>query len=344
MTDQDGLDRFATCTDQDSSSNELVELPAAGTQTEWLPTSALLPADSPRLDGEDAEHTKMLAESGAKLPPVIVHRDTMRVIDGMHRLGAAMLRGDELIEVRFFEGSAQEAFVLAVKANIAHGRPLSLADRTTAAERIIQDNPTWSDRSIAAAVGLGARTVGTIRRRCVAASDNQDAPKVRVGRDGRVRPVDNTEGRAKAAEFIKNQPEASLREIAKSAGVSPTTARDVRNRIQCGIDPVQVRGARKPASTNHTNLPVARTVRPHALATMLYGLQRDPSLRFNESGRTVLRWVLTRAAHYEEWRKISGDVPTHCAFILADVARRLADEWNHIAEELDKRTQQAISA
>jgi hypothetical protein len=286
----------------------------------------------------------MLAESGAKLPPVIVHRDTMRVIDGMHRLGAAMLRGDELIEVRFFEGSAQEAFVLAVKANIAHGRPLSLADRTTAAERIIQDNPTWSDRSIAAAVGLGARTVGTIRRRCVAASDNQDAPKVRVGRDGRVRPIDNTEGRAKAAEFIKNQPDASLREIAKSAGVSPTTARDVRNRMQRGIDPVAVRSAQRRPHTDHTNLPAARSMRSSALQTMLHGLQRDPSLRFNESGRTVLRWVLTRAAHYEEWRKISGDVPTHCAFILADVARRLADEWNHIAEELDKRTQQAISA
>lgn len=95
----------------------------------------------------------MLAAVEAKLPPIIVHRATMRVIDGMHRLAAAKLRNDETIEVRFFEGTEQEAFVLAVKANISHGRPLSLTDRTSAAERIIVSHPAWSDRAIAVAAG-----------------------------------------------------------------------------------------------------------------------------------------------------------------------------------------------
>jgi hypothetical protein len=36
-----------------------------------------------------------------KLPPILVHRATNRIIDGMHRLEAAKLRGDETISVRF---------------------------------------------------------------------------------------------------------------------------------------------------------------------------------------------------------------------------------------------------
>ena len=37
-------------------------------QAQWIAIDSLGPADSPRLDGEDIEHTRMLAESGAKLP------------------------------------------------------------------------------------------------------------------------------------------------------------------------------------------------------------------------------------------------------------------------------------
>ncbi len=292
----------------------------------WLPVTALRPADSPRRAGEEIGHIEMLASIEERLPPIVVHRETMRVIDGMHRLRAAKLRGDDRVEVRFFDGSEQEAFVLAVTANTTHGLPLSIGDRALATERIIASQPTWSDRAIAVAVGLGARTVGNIRRRM---QDQAEVESVtaRTGRDGRVRPVDNSVGRLRASTLIKQRPEASLREIAREAGVSPSTVRDVRLRLERGEDPLpQVRQRREKPAVRE------------AVSRMLQGLQSDPSLRFTESGRTVLRWVHSRAIRAEEWAEVEQKVPAHCTYILASVARSCADEWLQIAEELEQRT------
>src|SRR5947207_6223921 len=115
-----------------------VEAPAdiqlIGTETTWLPVGSVLVADSPRLAGADVDHIRMLAGVDAKLPPIIVHCPSLRIIDGTHRLGAALLRGDDTIEARLFDGSEHEAFLLAVKENITHGLPLSLPDRMAAAE------------------------------------------------------------------------------------------------------------------------------------------------------------------------------------------------------------------
>jgi hypothetical protein len=58
-----------------------------------VPVLSLRPADSPRLNGEDKAHIARLAEMDTPLPPILVDRRTMRVIDGMHRLMAASLLG-----------------------------------------------------------------------------------------------------------------------------------------------------------------------------------------------------------------------------------------------------------
>jgi hypothetical protein len=300
--------------------------PAAGSDTEWVSVAALRPADSPRRDGEDLGHVELLATIDDRLPPILVHRGTMRVIDGMHRLRAAKLRGDEKIEASFFDGSEQEAFVLAVTANTTHGLPLSLADRTQATERIIASQPTWSDRAIAVAVGLGARTVGNIRRR-VQDEAGIEPVTARTGRDGRVRPVDNSVGRLRASALIKERPEASLREIAREVGVSPSTVRDVRLRLERGEDPLPQARRRRDKPAERGSIPL-----------MLQGLQNDPSLRFTENGRTLLRWVYTRVVRAEDWAEVEHKVPPHCAYILADVARSCADQWLHIAEGLEQRS------
>lgn len=150
-------------------------------------------ADSPRLCGEDLEHIRVLAEM--ETPPILVHRQTMRVIDGMHRLRAAELNGRSRIEVEFFDGSEADAFVRAVEANIAHGLPLAMADRKAAALRIIRSHPDMSNREIARCVGLSDKTVAMIRR------SSADIPhsNVRKGADGRVRPLGASEGRLRAA-------------------------------------------------------------------------------------------------------------------------------------------------
>src|SRR5690348_9957549 len=94
-----------------------------------VPIDSLSVGDSPRLAGEDVNHTRLLAGIQQKLPPIVVHSATMRVIDGMHRLSVARQRGDTMIEAEFFDGSESEAYVLAVRANIQHGLPLSFDDR-----------------------------------------------------------------------------------------------------------------------------------------------------------------------------------------------------------------------
>ncbi len=153
-----------------------------------VPLLSLRPADSPRLNGEDKAHIARLAEMDTPLPPILVDRRTMRVIDGMHRLMAASLQGRENISVRFFDGNETDVFLRAVQENIAHGLPLSQADRRAAAERIIASHPHMSDRAIGHSVGLAAKTVATIRK-----SSSEEIPQsnARVGRDGRVRPLDS---------------------------------------------------------------------------------------------------------------------------------------------------------
>lgn len=312
-----------------SSPDEVTAPPAAHT----VPIDRLLPADSPRQVGEDPEHIRMLAESDAELPPIIVQRATMRVIDGMHRVGAARLQGRDTIEVTFFDGNEDEAFVMAVTANVAHGLPLSRTDREAAAGRIIATRPHWSDRAIAAATGLAATTVAKIRRRTV--PDGPD-PAVRIGRDGRGRPLNGAEGRLLASTVIASRPDMSLREIARVAGISPATARDVRERLHRGEDPVpsKLRSRRKRPESPRSRATLRERREP---TSVLESLRQDPSLRFAESGRALLRWLSAHGIEPDGWRSYVDDTPPHTAYNVAGLARSYAKEWLDFASELEER-------
>lgn len=322
------------------------EKPPAGPTGEraTVALGALLASDSPRVDGESDAHVKALAELDAPLPPILVHRETMRVVDGMHRLRAARLRGDTEIEVEFFDGSQEDAFALAVRLNVTHGLPLTQADRTAAATRILTARPYWSDRRIAATTGLAASTVAAVRRRST--DQNGQSNTARMGRDGRVRPLHAAEGRLRASQVIAAHPDASLREIAARAGIATATAKDVRDRIRAGQDPVPnrarlaareqepVRAAipvRRPAGRTPTRTSAA------AIALMLPNLRKDPSLR-TESGRLLLQMLSLHAIGDEaKWRRLAQSVPAHRSGTLAQAARRCADHWLRLAHELEMR-------
>jgi hypothetical protein len=306
------------------------EHPAGTDEVYLVEVDTLDQSDSPRLHGVDPRHVEILAQVDTDLPPILVHRPSMRVIDGMHRLRAARLAGRSTIAARFFDGDEHDAFVLAVRTNIAHGLPLTLADREAAAARILTARPYASDRSVAATAGLAPKTVGAIRRRMAGAVD----ASVRIGGDGRARRLDAAEGRRIASEIVANRPDASLREIAKLAGVSPATARDVRERIRRGDDPVPPRHGPTALVTPVNG--VDRADRKD-MASLLQSLGKDPSLRFNESGRALLRWLFTRADGIEQWEDLVSAVPPHCAYLLADVAANCADEWSAFAAQLRQR-------
>jgi len=293
-----------------------------------LPIGSLYDADSPRLGGENDEHSRTLAESDANLPPIIVHRSTMRVIDGMHRLRAARLRGEKEIAAVFFDGTADDAFVLAVEANIGHGLPLSLADRKAAALRIVKTYQHWSDRAIGRVTGLAHKTIAAIRR----ASGDVAQLHTRVGRDGRVRPVDASEGRRLASEFLASNPGASLREIAKAAGVSLGTARDVRNRLQRGEDPQRRRAVSADRLSEGRG---GKSLREQD--TMIRQLRSDPSLRFTESGRVLLRLIDVHAMAEQDWNRLVDAVPAHLRSTVTNLARVCIGGWQDFVEQLDSR-------
>ncbi|GAA1954826.1 ParB N-terminal domain-containing protein [Amycolatopsis minnesotensis] len=312
---------------------------ARGSGTTSVLLGRLLSADSPRLSGENPAHTRMLATSGALMPPIVVHRQTMRVIDGTHRLAAAKLRGEEWIEVQFFDGTPEEAFLVAVETNTERGLPLSIAERETAAMRVLASFPQWSDRAIAAKTGLAARTVKRIRDSTTTKDQQTDA---RIGRDGRVRPLNSVEGRLRASAVISSRPEASLRAVAKEAGISVATAHDVRRRVQRGESPIP--DGLAPADAGE---PIPRPARPlptreadpvgAGLDQLWEKISKDPALRFSDSGRALLRWLSFHAITTAELERLMESVPDYGTGAVALLATQCADTWRQFAEKLAER-------
>ncbi|WUH90960.1 ParB N-terminal domain-containing protein [Streptomyces sp. NBC_00433] len=307
---------------------------------------------SPRSGGENPAHTRTLADI-ADLPPILVHRATMQVIDGMHRVRAALLNGRSVIKARLVDCDSATAFVLAVRANVTHGLPLSPQDRRTAAEFIIALHPNWSDRAVAAAAGLSDKTVSGLRSRPAAESSQ---PRDRIGRDGRVRPLNSAAKRRQAAVLIAERPEAGLREIARATGLSPATVRDVRLRTDRGEDPVPAKYRKAPDPAGPVSRPcppAAEPVREQAPDTapvrrqaggpgmdgraLLSKLMSDPSLRFSEAGRVALRWLHHHAVDLDACRGVGGTIPDHWSAPVADLARACATAWLTLADELDER-------
>jgi hypothetical protein len=303
----------------------------------------LHPGNSPRLNGADPQHIQLLASSDGPLPAILVHQGTMRVIDGAHRLQVALLKRQETIEVIFFDGTDDDAFVAAVQANNAHGLPLTLADRRAAAARVLTSHPHRSDRWIAAVAGLAVGTVGAIRART---RPNNSEITDRTGRDGRVRPVSSVNGRKLASKVITEQPEASLRDIARIANISPGTARDVRERMRRGDNPVPARQSESAARrlqaahphTQATTQRAASTRKPRDCQALLQNLNADPSLRYSEAGRVLLRWLHTMAEGSSKSHDILEALPPHCLYPVAQVLRQCAGQWLKIADQLDTRS------
>jgi ParB-like chromosome segregation protein Spo0J len=335
-----------------------------------LELAALVGPDSPRSGGVDSEHVRLLAEADAPLPPILVNRRTMRVVDGAHRLAAARLRGSGGIDVCFCECDDDEAFVLAVETNVAHGLPLSRADRMAAAGRIVRSHPGWSDRAIASVTGLSHKTVGLVRRR---ASGEIPQSDTRCGRDGRVRPVDGAAGRAQVQQLLAARPEASLREIARAAGVSPDTVRHVRREQErtagqtgapsnqgvptqamapvAAVRPVAAVSAGRPEPAGRAQVSyqarfadrTERTVdRIGDRAGLVRSLRTDPSLRLSDSGRALLRMLDLVSLDPGDWQRLSDTVPPHQVASIVRLARECGQAWNDFATALEQRQHDVV--
>jgi hypothetical protein len=209
------------------------------------------------------------------------------------------------------------------------GTPLTFTNRIAMAERMLRSCPELSDRSVAAATGLSTGTVAAIRVR------TGTPAAARIGRDGRIRPVSCADGREAAARYLTRHPNATLREVARAAGISVGTARDVRTRLRCGAEIVPSRGRTGPRPT--------RVVRPAPASdsrAALAVLRHDPSLRGAQAGRQLLRLLVAHAT-VGDWRHLAETLPAHCDDLVAGLAAECADGWAKLATQLDHRRRAA---
>jgi ParB-like chromosome segregation protein Spo0J len=328
-----------------------------------VPVASLIPGFMLRQAGTDAAHVRLLADAAGsvELPPIMVQKRGSRIIDGMHRVEVAKLRGEWSIKARVVDCTDQQALVLAVRANTLHGLPLSRADRIAGAKRILGEHADWSDRAVAAITGLSAKAVASVRNNSV--GDMQFRGK-RLGRDGKRRPVQAGEGRRRAAEYITAHPEASLRQVARETDVSVGTVHDVRERLRRGTLTVPDAPTRPDAAPRQdaiaapqaptrpagpgSPLQLARSLPDHGgpgrpcgrdtlqpiWSAIAAKLASDPALRYTVGGRAFLRWMAQHSAQGDEWREFIDAIPGHWRDEVGRIARGMSDEWRQFADQL----------
>lgn len=297
----------------------------------------------------NAAYVQVLADAAAtaELPPILVQQEGLRIIDGLHRFEVARQREEPYVKARVVDCSDGVALVLAIRSNTMHGLPFTKADRISGAKRILAEHPDWSDRAVAEVAGLSAKSVGHLRDH--SGSLEEELPGKRLGRDGKLHPVNGAEGRRRVVDYISAHPDASIRRIAGEVGVSLGTVHDVRNRLRQGTDPLTDPAARQrrrftaetKRSVNHADGSAARraAVRRPSWPEISAKLSSDPGLRYSEGGRAFLRWIGQHAAMTEEWREVANAVPSHWLAEVGLLADGVIEEWRRFAEWLRQREQ-----
>jgi hypothetical protein len=281
-----------------------------------------------RLGQRDVAHIQFLADAYDQLPPILVHWPGMGIIDGVHRVLAARLLGRSEVAARFFTGSGSEAFLLAVRANVLQGKPLNGREREEAARRILADYPNWSDRRIAQVCSLSPKTVVEVRRRSTGENPQLNG---RLGRDGRVRPVDPVGVRMTIVEIVTQNPRASLRWIARRAGASQATVLDVRRRLERGEDPVPSKFRQGSMGSTDTN----REPMTDQRATPIWAA--DSACSSTSETRAFAHWFDATSVSEADAEQYAVAVPLNRVFPVADEARRRATFWVGFASLLEER-------
>ena len=115
---------------------------------------------NPRLKGTNSEIVEYYAEifDDVIWPPILVHRESLKLIDGFHRVAAAKKVGKYNFFVQYLENIAEEElFAYAVKANLGHGANLSKEERYKAIHKL--QRAGWTNEKIAELLNCGITTV-----------------------------------------------------------------------------------------------------------------------------------------------------------------------------------------
>ena len=291
--------------------------------------------------GVDDTHVNSLVAVDGRWPPILVLFSDHTVIDGVHRLRAAEALGLDKIAVVYFYGTRDEAYLAFVQQNARNGLPLTLHERTRAARHALARHGTWSDRRIAELCGISARTVSELRGQTRA--DAEDAsppalsatvePLVRIGKDGRRRPVDPRQTRERIAAALKADPRGSLRAIASVAGASPETVRSVRARL-LQLAPTNRAVAQSDGPVDPLGQPCVSGAAPITERM----LAADAAFDATPAGSAFVGWF-TGTTIGDDWREHVASIPLSRVYEVADEARLRAARWDAFANAVEARTE-----
>jgi ParB-like chromosome segregation protein Spo0J len=304
----------------------------------------LRPGQVIRVAGIDRDYVSVLSDCDDELPPILVQKGSLRIIDGLHRWHAARIRGNVDIRAQLLDVNDEDAFRYGLLVNMTHGLTLTLADRKAAALKLLQSHPDWSDRAVGQLAGLSGKTVGSLRRAAPGSSRAQ--PADRRGQDGRMRPVDSAARRQSVRSLVASRPEASLREIAKEAGVSAGTVRRMRHSLSAETAVTSAVPAARRSLDDSADQAIGKSQQKKTTGVgrsdvdanaILEQLLRDPSLKYQKSGRDLLRRLLHARPILSRLREAAGGVPVHCVPSVAQLVRIYGEEWLDLARHLETR-------
>jgi DNA-binding Lrp family transcriptional regulator len=199
-------------------------------------------------------------------------------------------------------------------------------DRQVAVRTLLAAHPDWADRRISNLCAVSPRTVGRVRAQLAETPDGEcvKCADVRIGRDGRARPIDPAAQRERIVEELGRRPEASLRDIARTVGVSPETVRSVRAALTERIDAFR--------STPPVNLVAWSAARDRAVRW-----EPDHSFRSRDDGAVTARFLERTDVRECDLECHAAAVPLSRVYEVSDEARRRAAFWAQLADRVELR-------
>lgn len=299
-----------------STTRDSFQVDLEGAELRLLPLAELSVGYSPRDVRVDEGHVAALAEMIEHLPPVIVDERTMSVIDGVHRIEAFRKTQRTHIAALLFTGDETEAIALSIGNNVRHGKPLTNSERQAAARTLLERCPERSDRWVGHICGLSHSTVAMIRH----ASEASEA-SIRVGRDGRRRPIDPALGQAAVARVIAEEPAVSIRRAAGAAGVARSTARRIAAHVR-----------------NGEGLPRTSTIAPVPKRDRsVPALSDDHAFHSSPEREEIAFWLAKTAITADEMHAYVKVVPLGRIYEVVDECRSRSRTWAQMADALERR-------
>jgi len=157
----------------------------------------------------DAETIEDYAEDwreGAAFPPVDLFTQDGEIYwigDGNHRVHAAVVAGRSNVPAKVHDGNERAALLFSCSVNQNHGLRRSNADKRNTVSLMLELEPKWSNRRIAEHAGVSDPLVSEVRK-SLEGENRIPETKVREGRDGKRRPVEETTENADANAQLLN--------------------------------------------------------------------------------------------------------------------------------------------